>query len=361
MPRFFRAFALGVAMLLMLPTFSRADVEDHAGIFSQPALDKANANMRTMEQRHNKQLVIETFAAIPDDQKTAFQQNGKVAFFRQWMADRARALKVDGVYVLICMNPGHVEIGATRETRARGDFTQADINSLREQIQQSLEAKQYDQALNDAVDTVESAYSANIHGQNPNLPQRGGQGPIYNNGYGYPGTGYRTPNTSSGMKLTMGSFICLAVAGVIIFSIIRTKFRGNSGGGYGGGYGGGPGGNYPLGGQNYGPGYGPGYGGGGGSGFGRGFLGGLLGGALGGYAENRFENRNDPNSAAGSQPGWGDTSGGNAGAGGSFDSGPSDAGQGFGDASSGGDFGSSGGGDVGGGGDAGGGSSGGDF
>ncbi len=343
-------------LVLLLPWLARADVHDNAKIFGPDAIDRADAAMTKMEQAHNKQLVVETFTGIPDDQKPSMEKLGKDAFFKQWMSNRARELRVNGVYVLICMDPKHLEVGAGRNTIARGDFTEQDVQKLRDQMQKLLKEKDYDGALSNAVDTVDQAYTANIHGNNPNQSRAqyqptGIPGYRVNNGY----------SSSAGQGMgSFGTLVCMIVGLVIVLSLIRAIFRGNSGGGYGGGFGG----NYPTGG-GYGPGYGPGYGagygggyGGGGGGFGRGFLGGLLGGALGGYAAEQFERRNDPGNQP-NQGGFGSSGGdfGGGGGGGSFDSGPSDAGQGFGDNSSGGDFG---GGDSGGD-SGGGGSSGGDF
>ncbi len=341
-----------LTILLALPAMVHADVKDNAAIFSKSAVDQANDAMTKLKQTHNKELVIETFAAVPDGQPVPTDAAEKKGFFDKWAVSRGQERKVNGVYVLICMNPTHLEVKVGKNTLSRGDFTQADADTLRKQLQTSLHDKQYDQGLADAVENVDRAYTANINGAAPGAtPMQ--QQPARTGGNTSPLPGGRS--SSGGMGLGLGSLLCLGVAAVVIFSIIRAIFRGRSGGGYGGG----PGGMMPPGGQNMGQGYGQGYGGaagGGGGGFGRGILGGLLGGALGGYAENRFEHRNDPSGSGSSQAGWGDSSANAAGGGGSFDSGPSDAGQ-MGDAGSGGDFGSSGGG---GGGDSGG-SSGGDF
>jgi hypothetical protein len=354
------------AAFVFIPALSRADVKDNASIFSKQAVDDADRAMKKMKEKHNKEFVVETFSAIPDDQKDNYTQHPDT-FFKDWMAARAKELKVNGVYALICMDPHHLEVGAGKNTISRGDFTQADVDGLYSQMKESLKAKDYDKALTDAVDTVERAYTANISEPNSrsSYNQRetgysGGNNRSY--GSGFPSN---LPTHTSSTGLGFGTIICFVVGAVIIFSLIKSIFRGNSGGGYnqggwgqGGNYGGGNYGN-----QSYGGGFG---GGGGGGGFGRGFLGGLLGGALGGYAADQFDHRNDQSnqgggfSQGGSFGGQSDNSGG--GGGGSFDSGPSDAGQGFGDSSAGGDFSSGGGGGIGGGGGGdSGGSSGGDF
>jgi uncharacterized membrane protein YgcG len=355
-------FSLMAVLALLIPASLRADVHDNAQIFTQQAVDDADRDMQSMQDRYHKQLVVETFAAIPDDQKAAAAQD-PATFFKNWMAARAKELKVNGVYVLICMDPRHLEVAAGKNTVARGEFTDADVIALRKQMQAALHDRDYDKALSGAVETVEHTFADNITtpARNNTSYSSSNYHPQYN---AAPYTNSNTTDLSPGVGLTFGSLLCMVIGGIIIISLIRSVFRGGSGGSFGGGgyyppgnqgFGGNYGGNY---GGNWGGGGGYGYGGAG-SGFGKGFLGGLLGGAIGGYAADRFDHRNDQSNTGffggGSQS---DSSGGSFGGGSSgFDSGPSDAGQGFSDNSSGGDFGSSSGGDSGGGG----GSSGGDF
>jgi uncharacterized membrane protein YgcG len=343
-------FSLIALLAMSLANVAKADVRDNAKIFSQQAVDDANRDMKQMEKRHGKQLVIETFASVPDDQKAEAEADKK-AFFKKWMAERAKELKVNGVYLLICMDPKYLEVGAGTNTVKRGDFTDDDIDALRTQMQADLKSKDYDKALSNAVDSVEQTYSNNIKTPAPRNSIYRDSEYSHGNTPIYPSATF-TPRSNNNPLAGLGTFICLAVGVVIIFSLIKSIFRGNSGGFGGGGYGGG----YTPGNQGYGQGYGggPGYGGGfggggfgggGGGGFGRGFLGGLLGGAIGGYAADKFDHRNDQGNTGFFGGGGTDTSGGSFDSGGggtsSFDSGPSDAGQGFGDNSSGGDFGSS--------------------
>jgi hypothetical protein len=364
--RWIPVISLMALLALLLPVGARADVRDNANIFTKQAVDDADHDMKRIEKEHGKQLVIETFASIPDDQK-AGQQADPDGFFKKWMATRAKELKVNGVYVLICMDPKHIEVGAGKNTLKNGDFTEENIDTLRRQMQADLHNKEYDKALNGAVDMVEKSFAANIQ-STPNHNSTVNRDSEYSPGRYQPTLPIAPVSGSghAGMLSGFGPLICLAVGVVIIISLIRSIFRGGStGSNFGGGYSGGNyGGNYPppnqgggYGGGGYGGGFGGGPMGGGGSGFGRGFLGGLLGGAVGGYAADKFDHRNDPSNSGfsgdGGSGGGGSSGGsfGDSGSSSSFDSGPSDSGQGFGDSSSGGDFGSSGGG----------GSSGGDF
>jgi TPM domain len=313
-------FLLAVFALLLAPALAMADVHDNAHIFSQDAIDKADAQMVQMQRKYNKTFVVETFPAVPDDMKDQLQSQDNRTFFKSWADTRRKALNADGVYVLVCMDPKYIQVH---------HLNTSDADALRGQLKTAFHNQEYDQGLQDAVDSVGQTLAANTS----SAPAQNSYNNSSNNGNGYPMTpSYR--NQGGGGSLSIGSFFCLAIGAMFIFSLIGAIFRGRRG--FGGGYGYG-GGGY---GGGYGPGYGPGYGygGGGGSGFGSGLMGGLLGGVLGGYAADRFDHRNDPGAGFGGGGGF---------------SGPSDAGQGFG--SSGGGFG---GGDSGGGG---GGDSGGSF
>ncbi len=361
--------AAAVAPLLWLASAAHAQVHDEAHLLSPDAVTSANSAIQQMQQAHNKGLVYETIPKVSDENMAAAKAD-QAAYFKASTTNRMEKLQVNGVYVLVCMDPKYVEVRGGRETMARGDFTAADIARLSTQLKADLRGGNNDQALSDAVDTVNRAYGANITGSAPAAAagRSAAPAPSYSSSTPAPTP---TPAASSGGmgmlgKFGLGGLLCAVVGVVIIFSLIKSAF-GRRGGGYGGGVMN-QGGTYPTGGPVGGPGYGGGTNMGGyggvpqsrGSGFGGGLLGGLLGGAVGGAAVDHFEHRGDAApSAGGGALGGGDAGGGSfGGGGGGFDSGPSDAGQAS-DVTGGGDFGGGGGGGDaggGGGGDAGGGS-----
>jgi uncharacterized protein len=318
-------------------------IRDEAHFFSPGAISEAQQIIDRIEQRHQKDVLIETFPTIPDDQKPKYEQLGKASFFSQWATSRARSQGVNGIYILITKDPAHLEMAVGNKTQQR-DFTIADRNAVRDQLLAAFKEKKYDEGLISAVQEISRRMDANAPAGAAN--QGGSPSPNYTPTFPRPqqrGWGF-------------GSIACILIAVVLFIVLIRGIF-GRSGGGpsYGGGY---PqGGGYQQGGY-YPPQGGYGYGGGGGGGFGRGFLGGLLGGALGGYAADKFMHP-DQQSGGGYVPpatGGGDFGGG---ADTSFDSSGGDFGGGGGGGDSGGggggDFGGSGGGDFGGGGGGGGG------
>jgi hypothetical protein len=352
-------FVAAVFLATMVPASSQAQVTDNAGIFSSAAVARADSDIRQMMRDHNKGLVIETFPSIPSDEKAAAAADKK-AFFAKWADERATRLQINGVYVLVCMDPAykHLQTVIGPQTLRRGDFTTENREMLDRQLAKQFKAGDFDDGLRDAVETVNQAYSENIHGS-PHRTTPAARSSQYSSEPARSDSPFPiASHESTGIFNSLGTWICLGVGVIIIFSLIRSVLRGNNSGGYGGGtYGGGNygGGNYGGGNQGYtggnyvgggGGGYGGGMmGGGGGSGFGKGFLGGLLGGAIGGYAADRFDHRNDQSNSGffgggGSQSDSSGSGGGDSGASSSFDSGPSDAGGTY-DSSSGSDFGSS--------------------
>jgi len=345
-------FVAAVFLATMVPASSRAQVTDNAGIFSSTAVARADSDIRQMMRDHNKGLVIETFPSIPSDEKAAAAADKK-AFFAKWADERATRLQVNGVYVLVCMDPAYKHLQIVPQTLRRGDFTTDNREVLDRQLAKQFKAGDFDDGLRDAVETVNQAYSENIHGS-PHRTTPAARSSQYSSEPARSDSPFpMASHESTGIFNSLGTWICLGVGVIIIFSLIRSVLRGNNSGGYGGGtYGGGNygGGNQGYTGGNYVGGGGGGYGGGmmgggGGSGFGKGFLGGLLGGAIGGYAADKFDHRNDQSNSGffgggGSQSDSSGSGGGDSGASSSFDSGPSDAGGTY-DSSSGSDFGSS--------------------
>ena len=330
--------------LLMLPFATPAQaaasgVNDRAHFFSPGAVTQADEIIHQINQRHHKDVLVETWPDIPQDMRQEYEQLGKERFFEQWAGNRARGQGVDGILILIARDPPHLQVWDGNKTQQRL-FPTSDIDTLKRQLADHFRQRQYDEGLLQAVRYIQQQMDANV----PAAGRSGAVPPVYSPQTNRP---LPVPRQSWGI----GGLACLIIGVILVIMLIRGIF-GRSGGGY---YGGGryipPGGAYPPGGYPPG-GYPPGayppaggyaYGGGGG-GFGRGFLGGLLGGALGGYAANKWEQNQQGGYApppAGSQ----DNSSG-------VDTGGTSGGADFGaaDQSSGADFGGGGGADFGGGG-----------
>src|SRR5690242_18268751 len=67
---------LAPLLLLSIVTPARGEAEagvmDNAKFFSPDAVRKASDDLKEIRKQHGKDLVIETFASIPDDRKSAY-------------------------------------------------------------------------------------------------------------------------------------------------------------------------------------------------------------------------------------------------------------------------------------------------
>jgi uncharacterized membrane protein YeaQ/YmgE (transglycosylase-associated protein family) len=351
------ALYLTLALLFVLPAGSlRADagVKDDGKFFKTDTVDKANADLKQAHTDFGKELVIETFPAVPEYLKSEYEAAKDDAakrseFFSTWLGNRAHSLEVNGVYVLICKDPAHLEVKAGAKTKARA-FTQANQDKLRDILVESFKTQSYDEGLEKGVAYFRSALKDNMGGVKHTGASVAPEEQFHHNSGNASSGGHfqnqggstsvnppiigRSTTTHNGSSYM---WIIIVVIGAIIVVRILSNLGSRSGGG---GYGSGPGPGY--GGGNVGGNYGGGYqGGGGGGGFFRNMLGGMVGGAAGGYMYDKFRDRNNPNQSNTGGMNTPDTSSGGDFGTSSSSSDDNDRGQGFGGGGSSGDFGSS--------------------
>ncbi len=334
-------------------------VKDDGQFFKPATVEKVNAEIKQIKADYGKELVIETFPGITEglrDEWDAAKNDSKKRsqFFAKWIGERAHLLQVNGVYILICKNPGHLEVEAGQKTKQKA-FTEANRNRMRDILIEAFNAKNDDEGLIKGVAYFREALKENLGGTHPATPVAAGDEQFKHSNSGsssgspFPNRTQSTGSPSSPVSTTSSKgfsimgIILIVIAAIVIFRIIASLTGGsrNSGGpGYGSGQSGGPG---------YGAGYGGGGygGGGGGGGFFRNMFGGLLGGAAGSYLYDKYRDSNNPahnpqNPSTGGYAGnqSDNSSGGDFGSQSSSDD--NDRGQGFGGGGSGGDFGSSG-------------------
>src|SRR3954463_15661970 len=157
-------FVLAIIAPLMFVAFSaRAEVRDDGGFFSTDAVQRANTATQQMRRDLGKELLIETYPSVPSERAQEFQGSNKDAFFRKWGNERATSAHLDGVYILINKTPAYLFVTEGNKTRQR-DFTEADEHELRDAMLSLLKQKQYDEALNKAVEFVPERIRKNQQG-----------------------------------------------------------------------------------------------------------------------------------------------------------------------------------------------------
>ncbi len=136
-------------------------IKDEAKFFSADAIKKANKQIREIERKYGKDLLVETLPAVPGDQAAkvkAMSAEEREKFFHNWAADRAEAAVVNGVYIMVVKDPPHLEVVLT--TKVRSSFSKEDFDKLRGMLLGKFRNKQFDEGLPEAVRLVEERFAA---------------------------------------------------------------------------------------------------------------------------------------------------------------------------------------------------------
>jgi uncharacterized membrane protein YgcG len=161
-------FAGGLAAAQAAPP-QESFVHDEAGLFSAAAVEKANAAIAAMRRTEGEGLVVETFKTVPPDKVKAVRAMSRRAreeFFQRWAAERADALRVEGVYVLVCRSPAWTQatLGPATEDAI---FPERERLHLEDILAVRSTKREYDAELLDAVTFVRAALYAHRNGLPP--------------------------------------------------------------------------------------------------------------------------------------------------------------------------------------------------
>jgi TPM domain len=124
-------------LLAVVGVFAASDglapaVRDEAGLFSRETRQKADEEIAALRDVYHLDIVVETAVAPPDEvhKKIAGMKPAHAApLLRAWAVERADQEIVKGVYILICKEPGYVEVVVSPEALQR-DFTAYDAKQL---------------------------------------------------------------------------------------------------------------------------------------------------------------------------------------------------------------------------------------
>ena len=76
------------------------EVRDSAGLFSPAAVQQADAAIQKIQKELGKELLIETFAGVPENRKADYSRS-REEFFTTFVRERAHAARLNGIYVLV--------------------------------------------------------------------------------------------------------------------------------------------------------------------------------------------------------------------------------------------------------------------
>jgi uncharacterized protein len=127
-------------------------VEDGAGLFKPDTLTRAREQIQEIRDTLHRDVSIETVPAVPPaDQKRVHGMGSRelAHYFDKWAKERAAAAGVDGVYILICTDPRHVQVIVWPDSRD-ATFPARDREKVRKELASQL-GKEADMALLHAV------------------------------------------------------------------------------------------------------------------------------------------------------------------------------------------------------------------
>ena len=140
---------------------AHVEVKDEGSFFSAEAVKKAIQEIVATDQRYGKDLIVETIKEIPADRKKGYNPAKRQEFFATWARERARAEKVNGVYVLICKDPPHLQVEVGNETKKKA-FTIKDRDKMAQMLLRHFREKKFDDGLAEAVKFFETTLESNL-------------------------------------------------------------------------------------------------------------------------------------------------------------------------------------------------------
>ncbi len=135
-------------------------VKDDAGMFSAAAVGRASEAIKEIKVAFKKDIRVETFPT-PAAKFNNLTPEQKPKYFKDWAESRAKALAIEGIYVFICKDPGHLEVDVDVATLKKA-FTAADRDALRDLLLANFKKNEYDNGLDGALALVRARLEKNL-------------------------------------------------------------------------------------------------------------------------------------------------------------------------------------------------------
>jgi hypothetical protein len=141
-------------------------IKDDGKFFKPETLEKANKKIREIYEKYKKDVVVETITSLSADQETKLKEEGREKFFAKLALDRARALGVNGIYIILSKKPTHLQVHMDPGTQKRA-FTTANRRTLIDKIVALFKEEKFDDGLLAGLDFIDSTLKANTLKPNP--------------------------------------------------------------------------------------------------------------------------------------------------------------------------------------------------
>jgi hypothetical protein len=133
-------------------------VSDKAKLFSADAVKSAEQAVAELHKQ-GLDLLIETYPAAPEEWREKAKQakpEERQKLFREWAAARLDAEKIDGVMILVCMDPRYVLVEI--EDSAKGKFPEKYAQKVADVLRKALGEKKADDGLAEAIKLIREGY-----------------------------------------------------------------------------------------------------------------------------------------------------------------------------------------------------------
>lgn len=111
------------------PDAATAALHDQAEVFNDATAGTLAEIANLIHRNYGKDLKIFTFAEVPVDRRAQLAAEGKPRFYENWIGQLGRTAGDHGVYILIVMHPGRLQVYADAAT-SRDVFTPRDMDQL---------------------------------------------------------------------------------------------------------------------------------------------------------------------------------------------------------------------------------------
>lgn len=135
-------------------------IKDDGKFFSKEGVEKANKKIRALYENYKKDVIVETVATLPSDQERKLKDEGGTKFFAKLASDRGKEVGLNGIYVILCKSPKHLQVHMDPQTQKKA-FTAANRKTLLDRMVAQLKEEKFDAALDAALAEIESAFKAN--------------------------------------------------------------------------------------------------------------------------------------------------------------------------------------------------------
>lgn len=137
------------------------EIKDEGKFFSPEAVKKANEEIRQISRKFDRDLLVETYATVPGNQVEkvkGLSREERNKFFQTWATERAEAAVVNGVYILVCKEPPHLQVEVS--SKARTALGNDGREKLIEVLISKFRDKKYDEGLVEAIRLVRDRFAA---------------------------------------------------------------------------------------------------------------------------------------------------------------------------------------------------------